>query len=129
VFRCRVDFYKAPTRNQRVRLSVTEPTTYVQIVDKSGEEVKDVITYKEGEDAYLVCQTDSGNPLPAITWWKGSSLLTGTYDITPDGTIKNELQILSLSRQDLGATLTCQASNNNITLPANKVVTLDLNCE
>ncbi|GAB6027389.1 hypothetical protein CHUAL_001665 [Chamberlinius hualienensis] len=126
VYRCRVDFVKAPTRNQRVRLNVIEPPESVTIIDGHGMEVSDTVSSKEGSTLSLTCQTSSGIPVPTVTWWRGSSLLPPSFTITPNGTVKNELVIHSLSRKDLHAKFTCQASNNNISLPAIKVVILEL---
>lgn len=37
-----------------------EPPKSVSIVDQYGNEWKDVVTYKEGSQARLICQTPSG---------------------------------------------------------------------
>lgn len=70
----------------------------------------------------------SGKPRPTVTWWREYSLLDDTYMFIPgDNLVRNELKIAELKRHDLLAVLTCQASNNNITVPASTAVTLDLN--
>ncbi|GIX66753.1 uncharacterized protein CEXT_258641 [Caerostris extrusa] len=67
-------------------------------------------------------------PRPTVTWWREYSLLDDTYLFIPsDNLVRNELKIAELKRHDLLAVLTCQASNNNITVPASTAVTLDLN--
>ncbi|PRD34914.1 UNVERIFIED_CONTAM: hypothetical protein NCL1_13148 [Trichonephila clavipes] len=69
-----------------------------------------------------------GKPRPTVTWWREYSLLDDTYLFIPgDNLVRNELKIPELKRHDLLAVLTCQASNNNITVPASTTVTLDLN--
>ncbi|GIY75656.1 uncharacterized protein CDAR_560541 [Caerostris darwini] len=71
---------------------------------------------------------DDGKPRPTVTWWREYSLLDDTYLFIPsDNLVRNELKIAELKRHDLLAVLTCQASNNNITVPASTAVTLDLN--
>lgn len=47
--------------------------------------------------------------------------------MTGDNSVRNELEIDELKRNDLLAVLQCQASNNNITIPASVSITLDLN--
>ena len=41
----------------------------------------------------------------------------------------NELEIKDLSREDLHTIFTCQASNNNISVPVSTSVKLDMQCE
>ncbi|GFT97946.1 ig-like domain-containing protein [Nephila pilipes] len=70
----------------------------------------------------------SGKPRPAVTWWRDYALLDDTYTfVTGDNSVRNELEIEELRRNDLLAVLQCQASNNNITVPASVSITLDVN--
>lgn len=71
----------------------------------------------------------AGQPVPAVTWWRESVLLDDTYDVLSNGVIRNELLISSLQRHDLMAVFTCQASNNNVSLPSSASVTVDMNCK
>ncbi|GFY75688.1 ig-like domain-containing protein [Trichonephila inaurata madagascariensis] len=67
-------------------------------------------------------------PRPAVTWWRDYALLDDTYTfVTGDNSVRNELEIEELRRNDLLAVLQCQASNNNITVPASVSITLDVN--
>ena len=43
--------------------------------------------------------------------------------------MQNTLSVPQVTREDLGAALTCQASNNNISAPASARVTIDLKCK
>ncbi|PRD27590.1 UNVERIFIED_CONTAM: hypothetical protein NCL1_34944 [Trichonephila clavipes] len=70
----------------------------------------------------------NGKPRPAVTWWRDYALLDDTYTfVTGDNSVRNELEIEELRRNDLLAVLQCQASNNNITVPASVSITLDVN--
>ncbi|XP_076336269.1 nephrin-like [Tachypleus tridentatus] len=69
----------------------------------------------------------SGKPRPSLTWWREYTLLDDDYTFIPEDVVKNTLKITELKRQDLLVILTCQASNNNITVPSSCAVTLDLN--
>ncbi|GFU66035.1 ig-like domain-containing protein [Trichonephila clavipes] len=72
--------------------------------------------------------TPRGKPRPAVTWWRDYALLDDTYTfVTGDNSVRNELEIEELRRNDLLAVLQCQASNNNITVPASVSITLDVN--
>ncbi|GIY07798.1 nephrin [Caerostris extrusa] len=66
-------------------------------------------------------------PTPHLTWWRESVLLDDSYEVSTEGVVRNEIEITSLQRHDLMAVFTCQASNNNITVPVSKYVTVDMN--
>ena len=89
--------------------------------------------YVEGERLTLLCEVEGGKPTPAVTWWRESVLLDDRYEAmnNPKGSVvvRNQIDIPALSRQDLMAVFTCQASNNNISQPASTAVTVDLNCK
>ncbi len=54
----------------------------------------------------------SGRPSPKVTWWRGGSLIDETFQvISSDGAIQNTMTVQRLSRADLHAVYTCQASN------------------
>ncbi|XP_054717950.1 neural cell adhesion molecule 2-like [Uloborus diversus] len=128
-YRCRVDFHKARTVNTVITLKVIVPPTEPIIYDDERRKVKGIIgPYNEGESLKILCESDGGKPRPAVTWWRDYALLDDTYTfVTGDNSVRNELEIEELHRNDLLAVLQCQASNNNITVPASASVTLDLN--
>ena len=70
-----------------------------------------------------------GDPLPEVTWWRGSHLVDSTFESTYSRTVQNTLTLRKVKREDLGAALTCQAKNNDISVPVRTTVTLDLKCE
>ena len=43
--------------------------------------------------------------------------------------VVNELKLVQLRREDLHSILTCQATNNNLSIPASTSVKLDMHCE
>ncbi|KAG8185570.1 hypothetical protein JTE90_007971 [Oedothorax gibbosus] len=128
-YRCRVDFHKARTVNTVITLKVIVPPTEPVIYDDEKRKVKGIIgPYNEGERLKLLCESDGGKPRPAVTWWRDYALLDDTYTfVTGDNSVRNELEIEELRRNDLLAVLQCQASNNNITVPASVSITLDVN--
>ncbi|KAM7314104.1 neural cell adhesion molecule 2 [Ixodes scapularis] len=130
LYRCRVDFKKARTRNYEVLLKVILPPNEPIITDQNGEILpsKSIIgPYNEGDRLLLVCQVEGGSPPPVVTWWRESFLLDDQYNVTTQGISRNELEIPSLGRNDLMATFTCLATNNNISFPVSASVTVDLN--
>ena len=58
-----------------------------------------------------------GDPSPEVTWWKERRLIDNSYERTFTDVIQNTLEIGPLTKQDLGTVLTCQSSNNNISVP------------
>ncbi|KPM02304.1 sidestep protein-like protein 1, partial [Sarcoptes scabiei] len=108
------------------------PPEKPQIIDSNGESSPSLIgPFTEGDRLSLICEVDGGKPIPSLTWWRESVLLDDTYEqiTSPNGNIvvRNQLTIPSLKRHDLMAVFTCQASNNNISLPSTATVTVDLN--
>ncbi|GBO29323.1 hypothetical protein AVEN_123369-1 [Araneus ventricosus] len=69
----------------------------------------------------------TGSPSPSVTWWRDSVLLDDSYHITTQGYVRNNITLIRLKRSDLSAIFTCQASNNNLTVPTSNSVALDLN--
>ena len=67
--------------------------------------------------------------MPQVTWWRDSHLIDSSFEKTFSTTVQNTLSVPQVTREDLGATLTCQASNNNISAPASSRVTIDLKCK
>ena len=67
--------------------------------------------------------------MPQLSWWRDSHLIDSSFEKTFGRTVQNTLSVPQVSREDLGAMLTCQASNNNISAPASSRVTIDLKCK
>ena len=73
----------------------------------------------------------SGRPTPKVTWWRDHALLDDVSEVVDEvsGKVTNELRLVQLRRTDLHSILTCQASNNNISVPASTSVKLDMHCK
>ena len=73
----------------------------------------------------------AGRPTPRVTWWRDHALLDDVSEMVDEaaGVVTNELRLVQLRRSDLHSILTCQASNNNISVPASTSVKLDMHCE
>lgn len=84
----------------------------------------------------------TAHPPPSVVWYEGDNILDNSYEILETAgddrirragrsdssflTVRNELKLPSLTRDDLARRLTCTASNNNRTQPATKTVVLSM---
>ncbi|XP_015791631.1 hemicentin-2-like isoform X2 [Tetranychus urticae] len=128
VYRCRVDFKKARTLNTVISLKVIVPPEEPIITDVQGNELRGLIgPYNEGDELRLVCVTVGGKPRPSLTWWRDDNIIDDSFDYNDKDVTSNQLMITSLARHNLLSIFTCQAINNNITLPSTTSITLDLN--
>lgn len=75
----------------------------------------------------------AGWPVPKVSWWRENALLDDTWEVSSEHVtstvVSNTLTIGKLQRSDLNARLTCQAANNNITIPVSTTVMLEMNCK
>jgi hypothetical protein len=79
---------------------------------------------------YYVIYLSKGRPLPQLKWLKGrGDVIDSSFELLPDGTVRNDLRIPGLQRTDVNTAFTCQAFNSDITMPTYHVVRLDMNCE
>lgn len=69
----------------------------------------------------------AGRPLPNLTWWHETTLLDDTSVILSGNRVKNVLNLQKIERRQLHMVYTCQASNNNVTMPIVSSITLDVN--
>ena len=64
-----------------------------------------------------------------MTWWRDHALLDDMSEQVTGDKVTNELRLSKLVRDDLHSILTCQASNNNISVPVSTSVKIDMHCE
>ncbi|CAL1291261.1 unnamed protein product [Larinioides sclopetarius] len=128
IYRCRVEYKRYRTLSYMYELKVIVPPREVNIMDESGQRIEETIgPVDEGSNVTLICEAEGGSPSPSVTWWRDSVLLDDSYHITTQGYVRNNITLIRLKRSDLSAIFTCQASNNNLTVPTSNSVALDLN--
>ncbi|XP_053631281.2 protein turtle homolog B [Cherax quadricarinatus] len=126
-YRCRVDFRVNPTLTFTTNLSVIVPPRRVAVYTELGVEARSIVgPFTEGDTLRLTCRATGGSPPPALTWWEGPLLLDMTSDVEAPNQVTNTLVVPKLTRRDLHRTLTCQATNSNLTAPLTTTVTLDM---
>lgn len=127
IYRCRVDFYRAPTTIESVMLDIIVPPEKPKIYDERNQEVRLKLgPYKVGDEVALKCISTGGNPSPKVSWWRDHALLDDISEEVTKGEVVNNLRLLRLTRTDLHSILTCQASNNNLSVPVSTSVKLDM---
>ena len=111
-------------------LSPVVPPRRLAVYTELGVEARSIVgPFTEGETLRLTCRATGGTPPPSVTWWEGSALLDMTSEVETLERVTNRLVVPSLTRRDLHRTLTCHATNSNLTAPLVTTVTLDMNCE
>ncbi|XP_059609040.1 hemicentin-1 [Phlebotomus argentipes] len=128
LYRCRVDFHKSPTRNSRINLTVLVPPTHLTVLDDLGAAVADhtIGPYREQATINITCLSSGGVPPPRVSWWKEHALLDDSFQVLPDGSVKNILHLSKLNRHDLHTIYTCQATNGHVVPPLSTYVKLEL---
>lgn len=53
-----------------------------------------------------------GVPPPRVTWWKDHLLLDDSFEILPDGSVKNVLHLARINRQHLHTVSSAQVQWN-----------------
>jgi len=110
-------------------ISVPPEKPRIYTADDNNEVRLKLGPYKVGDTIRLRCVALGGRPLPRVTWWRDHALLDDSFKRFGDFKVENELIIYELKREDLHSILTCQASNNNISVPVSTSVKLDMNCK
>ncbi|KAF0313741.1 Nephrin [Amphibalanus amphitrite] len=128
VYRCRVDYVQAPTRNPRVNLTVVVPPRTPVIFDELGRQTVDdrIGPYREGQAVNVTCAVFEGWPAPAVTWYRDDSPVTGSWFRAVDGSSRSELALGPLTRADLGSRVTCQTTYHASSPPKTATAAIDM---
>nr|XP_023021733.1 hemicentin-1 [Leptinotarsa decemlineata] len=131
VYRCRVDFKIAQTKNSRVNLTVIVPPQRMVITDDSGAPLSSVVgPFPEGASFTLRCDVFGAKPPPKVTWFRNDLAVSNTSVALPTAGsthVRSEIRIEDLGRRDVHSELTCQASNNPRTPPLAATLHVDMN--
>ncbi|KAG0426739.1 hypothetical protein HPB47_026165, partial [Ixodes persulcatus] len=122
VYVCRVDFRQAQTINRQVHLVVVVPPSAPVIRDAVGRPLNSSVTVADGDSLTLLCSAHGGRPAAKVTWWRDG----GRLEDEPSEAGGTVLRLGPLDRRDLLTTVTCRASNNNISEPVATSVVVDM---
>lgn len=80
--------------------------------------------------SFCVLVMSTGRPAPTVRWWRGETLLESKDEPGEFPALRrNTLFVTDLTRADLNAEFTCQASNNNISQPVSASVKIEMHCK
>ncbi|XP_055588000.1 protein turtle [Uranotaenia lowii] len=129
LYRCRVDFIVAQTRNSIVNLTIIVPPERVVIRDQQGTERTTVAgPYSEGDVVKLRCDVYGGRPTPSVSWHRDGVPLVAETKYVPIGKhLRSEIVLGPLTRQDLHSKLVCKANNHERASPVESSVQIDMN--
>ncbi|KYQ57083.1 Nephrin, partial [Trachymyrmex zeteki] len=127
IYRCRVDFQIGQTRNSKVNLTVIVPPRKITIVDEN-ENRRDATVgpYMEGANLRLFCDVHGGKPAPMVSWYRNDRFITNRTTTPTSGVTRSEIVVQNLSRDDVHSVLTCNATNNNRSIPLSSSVRVDM---
>ncbi|KAK8739352.1 hypothetical protein OTU49_003591 [Cherax quadricarinatus] len=133
LYRCRVDFYRAPSRNTNTKLVIVAPPSTPRVeVWASGRWLEaapgtPAATVEVGTRLRLRCSTTAGRPAPTLTWWRGGEqLLEEKTEVTKEKVMEEEEEEevvvrstlhVSVRPEDAHTPVVCQASNTHLTPP------------
>jgi len=127
-YRCRVDFWKAATRNFKIYLQLIEQAEKVQIFDgKNAEVTSGVIVARINSTLILKCKSSGGRPLPTLSWQSsGHRPLQGNQTVSVGSSVSSVVMVQRLQAKDSGTIISCIAHNNQIEVPPTASVKLDI---
>ena len=108
------------------------PPSRPRILGDRGKQLSDSVSvgpFKEGDPLTIQCVAVGGEPPPSVLWYRDNTIIDKTYIANEKGAVQNTLTIQRLDRSDMGPRYRCLASNNNMTLPTQTWITLDIMCK
>jgi len=128
-YRCRVDFWKAATRNFKIYLQLIEQADKVKIFDGNNAEVTSgVIVARINSTLVLKCVSSGGRPVPTLSWQSSGHHrpLKGNQTVSVGAEVTSVVMVPRLQAQDSGSVISCIAHNNQLEVPPTASVKLDI---
>ena len=110
------------------------PSSKPRILSPDGQPLIDyTMPVEEGGTLTLLCETIGGEPLPRLTWWKGSGktlIDSSTEYVDSKGkVVRNRLVMKNMQRNHHGEKLTCKSSNTNLTASPSTSLNVEMICK
>ncbi|XP_045127235.1 hemicentin-1-like isoform X2 [Portunus trituberculatus] len=128
LYECRVEFFRSPTHTSLVNLTLVEPPRVVEVRDRQKGPPKNGVLgpYEEGVMVVFTCLARDGWPLPNVTWWRGSKMVDGGWEVSGPRLVRNDLVVSKLTRDWHNDTLICTASNTKLVPPFSVSATIQM---
>ncbi|XP_037949413.1 neural cell adhesion molecule 2 isoform X2 [Teleopsis dalmanni] len=129
LYRCRVDFMRAQTRNSKVQVVVIDPPKQIRIYGDDDLERSTVVgPYNEGDVVSLKCEVHGGVPKPMLIWYhEERDIWTNLTTSSDNDIVRSEVTIGPLTREDLNTRIACKAYFHLQSAPLEAVVQIDMN--
>ena len=117
-YRCRVDFFQAPTRNLKVKLSLIELPKVPKITQNGGQPISsEMPSFHLNSTLNLKCETSGGIPEPTLNWWLYDSSRNEKVFLRKDSGSVSTLKYGPLMRHHHNNRMICEAQNNEQVAP------------
>lgn len=126
-YRCRVDFWKAATRNVKISVELAEEVDTINLFSGKGNLVTDrIISSRVNGSVNITCRAFGGFPKPKIQWRVGDEVFEPSSVGEADNEAFSVIQLRDLKVADSGKRITCLAKNNDIYRAPSATVTLEI---
>ena len=115
-YRCRVDFWKAATRNFKIFVDLSSEVDAVNIYNEKGKLISGrIISSRINGSLKLTCKAYGGSPRPSLQWQIAGVPKLGIQTETEEiNEVSTSISLNNLKMIDSGKTISCLASNNNL---------------
>lgn len=127
-YRCRVDFWKAATRNYKIYLDLVQEVDAVNIYSEQGKLVTGkVVSGRVNASLALTCRSFGGRPLPSHSWQLNGVNTIQVNESRVEGDVVTSTLVLSrLGPEDSGRRYACAAANHRLRPSPQAQVTVEI---
>ena len=127
-YRCRVDFWKAATRNFKIFVELATEVDALNIYNGKGQLITDrIVSSRINGSISLSCKSFGGSPQPVLSWILDNETVAAPVDIVQvENSVSSRLELRNLQIKDSGKTVTCLAKNNDLHSPPQASVKLEI---
>ena len=117
-YRCRVDFFQAPTRNRKVKLALIELPPVPEITQNGGQPIpSEMPSFHLNSTLNLKCEARGGIPQPTLKWWMFDTGKNEKVFLDKDSGSMSTLKYGPLTRGHHNNRIICEAQNNEQVAP------------
>ena len=126
-YRCRVDFWKAATRNFKIFVELAAEVDAVNVYTEKGKLVTGrAVSSRVNGSLALTCRAYGGAPPPTLSWTVGGTQVEAAEVAEGNNEVVSVLQLKNLQFSDSGKTVACLAKNNDLYAPPRAQVKIEI---